>query len=188
MLISKLFTGIIKYYRFRNIKFSNIGSNTIYKSVRSVFLYPHNITIGNNVNIGPGAVFDGAGKIEIGDGVIFGPEVIIYSRNHNYNSIDLKSLPYDNICFTSKVVIKDYVWIGSRVIILPGVTIGLGAVIGAGSVISRDIPDFAVAIGNPSKIIKFRNKDVFNTLYRMEKPFVYDIFGRNKIFIPKSNK
>lgn len=64
--------------------------------------------------------------------MIIAPEVIIYSRTHNFNSKDLKALPFDHIMLTAKVTIRDYVWIGRRAMIMPGVTIGKGAVIGEG--------------------------------------------------------
>ena len=69
------------------------------------------------------------------------------------------SQDYSRLVLTDKVgdiVIGDYVWIGGGAIILPGVTIGEGSIIGAGSVVSRDIPPYSVAIGSPAKVIKHR--------------------------------
>ncbi|MCO6462364.1 MAG: hypothetical protein J5I59_13255 [Saprospiraceae bacterium] len=135
----KLFNFIISffvYFKYKKLKFKSVGKNSNFKSIRSNFLVPSNIEIGKNVNIGPGADFDGTGGIEIGEGVIFAPGVIIYSRTHNFNSPDLAAIPFDNIFLTSKVTIKPYVWVGRNVIILPGVTIGTGAIIGAGAVVA----------------------------------------------------
>ena len=56
-----------------------------------------------------------------------------------------------------KIVIKDYAWIGSKSVILPGVTIGENAVVGAGSIVTKDVPDNAIVAGNPAKIIKYIN-------------------------------
>jgi len=66
------------------------------------------------------------------------------------------------------------------VIILPGVTIGRGAVVGAGAVVSKDIPDYAVAVGNPAKVVKFRDRERFETLLQEQEPFVYNKFGHKK--------
>jgi acetyltransferase-like isoleucine patch superfamily enzyme len=186
MKIIKIFISIFIKIKYRNIHFKSIGVGCVYKSIRSTFLYSGNIVMGDYVNIGLSADFDGAGGIEIGKGAIFGPDVIIYTRNHNYNSDDLKALPYDNVCYTSKVVINEYAWIGRRVIFLPGITIGKGAIIGAGSVVSKDIPDYAVAVGNPAKVVKYRNKEIFEKLYLQQYPFVYNKFGRKKHLQQKS--
>lgn len=176
---------IMQYLKYKNIKFKSVGKNCNFKSLRSIFLKSHNISLGNNVWIGPNADFDGAGEIIIGDGVIFAPEVCIYSRTHNFNSDDLKALPFDNVMLTAPVVIKDYVWIGRKVIILPGVNIGKGAIIGAGAVVSKDIPDYAIAVGNPAKVVKYRNQDKFDELYNEPEPFVYQKLGHKKEFKSK---
>lgn len=76
----------------------------------------------------------------------------------------MKLLPYDERYFCRKVVIGKYVWIGARATILPGVTIGDGAVIGAGSVVTKDVPSCAVVGGNPAKVVKYRNIEKFNDL------------------------
>ena len=166
--------------KYRKKKFKYIGKNSKFKYIHSNFAYSENISIGDNVWIGKGADFDGAGGITIGNGVIFAPNVVIYSRTHNFNSLELKALPFDNIMLISPVVIKDYVWIGRMVIILPGVTIGKGAIIGAGAVISKDVPDYAVVVGNPAKIVKYRDKDIFEKLYSEKEPFVYNKLGHKK--------
>lgn len=183
--MTKLIKELITKYKYRNIKFKKVGDECNYKALSSFFHYSENISIGNNVWIGPKADFDGAGEITIGDGVIFAPEVCIYSRTHNFDSCDLKALPFDNVMLTAPVVIKDYAWIGRRVMILPGVTIGKGAIIGAGAVVSKDIPDYAVAVGNPIKVVKYRNKEKFNKLYNELEPFVYQKLGHKKEFKSK---
>ena len=85
----------------------------------------------------------------------------------------------------NKVVIDDYVWIGRRAIILPGVKIGKGVVIGAGALVSKDIPDFGIAVGNPAKVVKYRDSKKFNELYNKKISFVYDKHGHKKIFRKK---
>ena len=180
-MIVKIIKKLVTNFIYRSIKFKCVGKKSDFKSLRSSFIKPHNISIGDNVWIGPSADFDGGGTITIGNGVIIAPEVCIYSRTHNFNSDDLGSLPFDNVMLSEAVIINDYVWIGRRAIILPGVTIGKGAIIGAGAVVSKNIPDYAVVVGNPAKIIKYRNKNKFDELYNTNQPFVYEKFGHKKI-------
>lgn len=176
---------ILAELKFRNIKFKTEGKNCVYKYLNSNFSYSNRISLGDNVNIGPGCDIDGAGNVNIGNGVIFAPEVCIYSRTHNFNSKDLSALPFDNIMLTGEVVIDDYVWIGRRATVLPGVKIGKGVVIGAGAVVSKDIPDFGIAVGNPAKVVKYRDSKKFNELYNKKISFVYDKHGHKKIFRKK---
>ena len=111
---------------------------------------------GKHVNIEKGAVFSSSvelgdysgigiraqigGRTIIGKHVMMGPDVTIFVRNHMFDRTDI---PMDQQGFTIEkpVVIEDDVWIGARVIILPGVHIGTGAVIGAGAVVTKDVPD-----------------------------------------------
>ena len=82
----------------------------------------------------------------IEDGVMLGPEVGLFTVNHEPKNI--------RVIFTKEILIKRNAWIGARVSILPGVTIGENAIIGTGSVVTKDIPDNAVAVGNPARVIK----------------------------------
>lgn len=180
-ILKKTVRTILISYKYKSVKFGLEGHSCFYKSLNSSFSYSDSIKIGNNVYIGPNANFDGSGGITIGNGVIFAPKVTIYSRSHNFNH-DLKALPFDNVVWCAPVVIDDYVWIGTDVIILPGVRVGKGVVIGAGSVVPKDIPDYAIAVGNPAKVVGYRNKDSFDILYSSEEPFVYSKLGHKKVF------
>ena len=115
--------------------------------------FPSSVELGDYSGIGIRAQING--KVIIGNHVMMGPDVCIYVSNHRYDRIDI---PMNLQGFTSEkpVVIDDDVWIGARVIILPGVHIGTGAVIGAGSVVTKDVPDYAVIGGNPARILKMR--------------------------------
>lgn len=183
--LKKLLHSLLVYLKYKSINFSSVGKNCNFKSLKSVFLYSNKIGIGDNVHIGPHAMLDGAGRIIIGNGVIIAPKVTIYSISHNFN-YNLAALPYDNIMICGEVKIGDYVWIGANAIILPGVSIGCGAVIGAGAVVAKDIPDYAVAVGNPAKVIKLRNKEEYDKLSNEEQPFVYEKLGHGKVFRKKS--
>lgn len=112
-------------------------------------------------------IIECTGGVTIGKYFHTGRGLTIFSTNHNYNS--LFSIPYDDIDITKPVIIKDFVWCGANVTIVPGVTIGEGVVIAAGTVVTKNVPDFAVIGGNPHKIIKYRNIETFNQLKENEK-------------------
>jgi acetyltransferase-like isoleucine patch superfamily enzyme len=133
-------------YRLAGMKIG-IGS-TLHMGTR---LYdPANITIGNDTVIGEGAVLDGRAPLHIGDHVDFATEVMIYNAQHNLESPTF-------IAEMAPVVIKDYVFIGPRAIILPGVTIEKGAVVAAGAVVTKNVEAFSIVGGIPAKVIGERN-------------------------------
>jgi acetyltransferase-like isoleucine patch superfamily enzyme len=112
------------------------------------------ITIGHGTGISARAYFSGQGGIEIGNDVIFGPEVKIFSENHNYADAEL-TIKAQGV--TKKgVVIGNNCWIGAGAHILDGVIIGDGCVIAAGSVVNRSVPENSIAAGIPAKVIKNR--------------------------------
>ena len=90
---------------------------------------------------------------------MMGPYVKMYVQNHNFSRTDIPMNQQGNSP-VRPIVIGDDVWIGANVIILPGVSIGTGCVIGAGSVVTKSLPEYSVVAGNPAKIIKNRKSDV----------------------------
>ena len=98
--------------------------------------------------------------IEIGDNVLFGSKVYVTDHGHGiYSGNDVHSLPSEHpterlLNHNKQVIIGDNVWIGDNVVILPGVRIGNGCVIGSNAVVTKDIPDNCIAIGNPAVVIK----------------------------------
>ena len=117
-------------------------------------LTPFICDFGNRVKFGKGvfinhsAILSASGGIEFEDGVSVAPGVRIATINHDFNERHTK--------YTyGKVLIKKNAWIGMNVTICPGVTIGEYAVVGAGAVVTKDIPDYGVAVGNPAKVIKY---------------------------------
>lgn len=94
------------------------------------------------------------GPLRIGDNVMMGPDVTILTQTHNIERTDIPMGQQG--MRVAEVVIGNDVWIGMRVVIMPGVKVGNGAVIGAGAVVTKDVPDFAVVGGVPAKIIKYR--------------------------------
>lgn len=118
---------------------------------RARFHYPSNIKIGKDTIIGEGAVLDGREKLIIGDHVDIASEVMIYNAYHN-----LRSEFFEPIM--KPVVIEDYVFIGPRAIILPGVTIHKGAVVAAGAVVTKDVPALTMVAGVPAEKIGTREE------------------------------
>jgi acetyltransferase-like isoleucine patch superfamily enzyme len=101
------------------------------------------------------------GGVEIGEYFHPGKDLVILSTNHNY---DGDKIPYDESYVKKPVIIKDFVWFGIGVRILPGVTIGEGAIIGMGSVVTKNVPAYSIVGGNPAKVIKYRDIDKFKKL------------------------
>lgn len=183
--IESIFRRILIWKKYRSIRFSNVGPGCFYKSLSSTFLSADKISMGFNVNIGPRALLDAVGGIRLGDGCILAPEVMVFSRSHNFDQ-DVQALPFDNVVLVAPVNIGRYVWIGTRAIILPGVTIGDGAVIGAGAVVAKDVPSCAVAVGNPARVVRFRNRGRFEELAQEPSSFVFQKFGHGKKLRAKS--
>lgn len=110
--------------------------------------YGKNVTIGKNVWVQQGCTFFDRGGITIGDNVFLAPKVNLITLNHNPD-------PYDRSTTICKpIVIRDRVWIGIASTVLAGVTIGENSIIGANSVVTRDVPPNVIAAGNPARIIK----------------------------------
>ena len=106
--------------------------------------------LGNNVYINHNCVFLDAGGITIGDRVMIGPNVGIYTPEHAFDPL-LRAQGYEH---SEPVTICDNVWIGGSVVILGGVTIGENTIIGAGSVVTHDIPANVIAVGNPCRVLR----------------------------------
>lgn len=142
--------------------------------------------IGDNVWIGDNFYAKAEGEIKIGSGTIISRNVEIWTSNHNYDSDDLMTIPYDKRFINKPVVIGENCWIGTHVIFLPGVTIGEGVVVGAGSVVTKDIPDYAVIGGNPAKVIKYRNIDTYKKLKKENKIYLDVEYDYDKSSLRKS--
>lgn len=131
--------------------------------------------VGRNVNIEKGAYFGNGAQLEIGDNsglgvnaqiygpvsigkdVMMGPDVIILTANHRFDQFEIPMWQQGHKP-PKPVTIEDDVWIGTRVIILPGVTIGKGAIVGAGAVVTKAVPEYAIVGGNPARIIGNRRE------------------------------
>ncbi|MEO8253405.1 MAG: acyltransferase [Flavobacterium sp.] len=143
-----------------------VGKNTHIRGKLMVFGYGGNIIIGDNSYVGKYSNIWSAEQIEIGDNVLISHNVnIIDTNSHEIGYLEraeafcslIKDGPPSINKFkvpTSKIIIEDYVWISFNVILLKGVTIGKGAIIAAGSVVTKDVAPFTMVAGNPAKFIK----------------------------------
>lgn len=131
-----------------------IGDNSFILKGALIYPYGGSIKIGKNVGINPYCVIYGHGGVEIGDNVMIATSCIVIPFNHNFASLQTPINLQGNTC--KGIVIGNDVWLGARTTILDGVKIGDGAVIGAGSVVTKDIPRLSIAMGVPAQVIKYR--------------------------------
>jgi len=141
----------IRHWYYKHILRYSIGNDSSIHM--GVFVTGLNIKIGDNSVINRHVYLDGRIGITIKDNVSISPEVYIVSMEHDYNDPNFKT--------TGKsVLIEDHVWIGVRAMILPGVTIGEGAVVGAGSVVTRSVEPYQVVAGVPARRIGERLRQI----------------------------
>lgn len=117
--------------------------------------------LGDNTHFN-GMVVTGKGAVFIGDNFHCGRDCLIISDSHDYKNAEV--LPYDNKLITPDTIIEDNVWLGSRVIILPGIKIGYGAIVQAGSVVVHDIEPLSIVGGHPAKAFMSRNAEHYFSL------------------------
>ena len=131
---------------------SSVQMHCRFLNGRRVFLGPRTI-------INFGCLLDGRKHdIRTGEDVSIGPEAAILTLGHDPNSASFEDRG-------APVVIGDRVWIAYRAVVLPGVTIGEGAVVAAGAVVTKDVPPFSVVAGNPARVVRQRNSDLTYRLY-----------------------
>ncbi|MDO4462522.1 MAG: acyltransferase [Bacteroidia bacterium] len=123
---------------------------------KGALLSPHAISLGENSGIGMSCRL--LSHVTFGKNVIMGPYCFFCTKNHEFNRLDIPIIKqgYRPI---QPIVVGDDVWFGQGVIVLPGVHIGNGCIIGAGAVVTKDVPDYAIVGGNPAKIIKYRSNE-----------------------------
>ena len=112
--------------------------------------YGRNTKVGDNFYCNYDCVFLDCGPITIGNNVMFGPKVALYAVNHPIEP-EIRATNWD---YPEPITIGNDVWIGGSVVVCPGVTIGDNTVIGAGSVVTKDIPANVVAVGNPCRVLR----------------------------------
>jgi acetyltransferase-like isoleucine patch superfamily enzyme len=135
-------------YRMSGVKLANNASIKM-----GAWIEGFNITIGRNTTIGRNALLDGRDQLVIGNNVSISPDVQLITGSHDMNSSGF-------IPSSAPIIISDYVWICSRSMVLPGVTIGEGAVVAAGAVVTKDVDAFTVVGGVPAVRLGERSRDV----------------------------
>lgn len=155
-----LILGIVSYipiFTLRKLVYTLAGVKIGKKShlhIGTQFFNPAGVSIGNGTVIGKNAFLDGRASLKIGSHVDIASDVMIYNSEHDINSADFSAKE-------EKVEISDYVFIGPRAIVLPGIKIGFGAVVAAGAVVTKDVNDFEIVGGVPAKVIGERaNKEL----------------------------
>lgn len=152
LLLTRILRTLVYFRTYRAIKGTK---QNLQLSRGGVIFNPEQVTIGDNVFIGP-RFHIAAYKLEIGTNVMIGPNILIECSNHKYDKIGIPMYFYRDEKIRHPVKIGDDVWIGGNVTILPGVHIGDGCIVGAGSVVTRDLPQYTICVGNPCKPIKQR--------------------------------
>jgi acetyltransferase-like isoleucine patch superfamily enzyme len=169
---SMIQTGRISFHATRNIIYRDVFK---IKMGKNVIIYggveirgSNRLIIGKGSIIGHHSVLDARNTIEIGENVNFSHGVWLWTEQHNYNNSDFS-------CVSSKkkmIKIYDRVWLGPRVIVLPGCTIGEGAVVGAGAIVTKDIEPYTINVGIPARKVGERNKDLTYVFDGKPIPFI----------------
>lgn len=148
---SKLAFGAKRFRAFcAKLALPECGKNVnIEKGAR----FSWDLSIGDNSGVGVNALL--SQKIRIGRDVMMGPDCMMFTTNHGMARTDIPMWKQHSSA-PVPIVIGDDVWIGARVIVLPGVHIGSGSVIGAGSVVTKDVPTYGIVAGNPARLIRMR--------------------------------
>ena len=175
----KFISKVLYRFIFMHLPSSYKIGGKFFKKLRYATAKRFVTSCGKNVNFEHGAIFSSkliigdnsgigvnchcSGKITIGNDVMMGPECIILSRNHAFSRTDIP-MRLQGFEEEKECVIGNDVWIGRRVMIMPGVRIGNGCIIAAGAVVTKDVPDYAIVGGVPARIIRFRNNNENNLL------------------------
>ena len=155
-------TGYVPWHAFRKLAYRLLGMRIGHHTAfgwRARFFYPRGIVIGNHCAIGNDAFLDGRSGIVIGNDVVLSMGVWIWTQQHDPRSPTFETKG-------DRVVIDDYVWISSRVTVLPGVRIGEGAVVMANALVAKDVAPYAIVGGVPAKVVGERPRDLRYHLYQ----------------------
>ncbi len=150
---------IVNYYNYSHVRPLRELAIGIEPNISpdAVFSNPHHISIGDRVRLGSRCHLwagRGSGRIVIGDDVLFGPEVMLTAASYRFN--DGSPVTLQNMD-EADIVIGDDVWLATRAVILPGVTIGNGAIVSANSVVREEVPAGAIVAGCPAKVVGQRS-------------------------------
>jgi len=133
----------------------SLGTRSVIEDFCTVNNGVGEVIIGDRTIIGMGNTV--IGPVKIGNDVMFAQNIVVSGMNHGYEDVNVPPSIQKEIC--KQITIADDVWIGANSVITAGVNIGKHSVVGAGSVVTKDIPAFCIAVGNPAKIIKRYNTE-----------------------------
>lgn len=136
----------MRYFFCRSL-FKSCGRNVVIEPNAQIPF--HKVEIGNNSGIGQNARL---GAVVIGSDVMMGPDVVILSKNHVFTN-PLQPMRMQGATDDDPPIIGDDVWLGARVIILPGIRIGKGAIVAAGAVVTKNVPEYGIVAGNPARVV-----------------------------------
>ena len=131
----------------------SLGERSIIESYSTINNGVGSVKIGSDVTIGISNVI--IGPVQIGNHVILAQNIVVSGLNHGYDDVNVPI--HQQKCITREIIIGDESWIGANVVIVAGVRIGKHAVVAAGSVVTKDVPEFSIVAGNPAKLIKQYN-------------------------------
>ena len=140
----------IDVFPFNNFE---LGSGSVIEDFATINNGVGDVIIGDRTFIGMSNVI--IGPVIIGNDIMFAQNIVVSGLNHGYEDIDVSPSKQKVIC--KQITIADEVWIGANCVITAGVSIGKHSVIGAGSVVTKNIPEYSIAVGNPAKVIKAYN-------------------------------
>ncbi len=151
-IIAHIPSHSIRLFYYRKVMHFKIGKgSTIFMNCK--FDCAKGLVIGNYSVVNANCRLDSRGTLEIGDSVSISSDVLILTADHDFNSPDFLGR-------TKKVIINDYVWIGTRAMILPGTIVSSGAVVAAGAVVTKKVNAYEVVAGIPAKTISKRNNNL----------------------------
>lgn len=150
--LTKVFSDLRVWYFVNVLKIMSKNNNPAVIGNNVYIANGKRIIIGGGCHINENVYIEGA---TIGDDVSIAPGVCLLSRMHEFSRTDIP-ITLQGYREESKIHIGDDVWLGRNVIVLPGVNIGKGAIVGAGAVVNKDIPEYAIFGGVPAKLIRFR--------------------------------
>ncbi len=153
--------GAVPFYWFRFLIYKGAGVKLDHKAyihMGAQFFYPAGVEIGEGSVIGQNCFLDGRNPLKIGKYVDISSDVMIYNSEHDIHSEDFHAI-------SAPVKIGDYVFIGPRAIILPGVTVGDGVIIAAGAVVTKDVPNYFVVGGVPA--VKIGERGIKDLHYKL---------------------
>ena len=141
-------------------RFISIGDNVRIGKNTDIYVHPKHpglkefiLEIGNNVHIGNYNIIGARNSVVLEENVLLGPGVIIVDHSHHYDNVEIP-IKLQAVSEGGLVRLERDCWVGANVFIFPNVTVGRHAVIGANSIVNRDIPPYSVAVGAPAKVIK----------------------------------